>query len=114
MPQISLTSSDDDDKSYEWKKLKKACKKVKSIAGWMLSKSSTSAEDYKVFRKDLFAICEIKQQVSSSKASPSAQKGSFREVLLLDKDHHRLYKELCDMEKPLVDNGNMKCSTKPS
>ncbi len=119
MPQISLSSSDDGDKYYEWKKPKKACKKVKSIAGWMLSKSSMSAEDYKVFRKDLFAICEIKQQVSSSKASPSAQKGSFqegsfREVLLLDKDHRRLYKELCDMEMPLVDNGNMKCSTKPS
>jgi hypothetical protein len=32
MSQISLTSSDHDDKSYEWKKLKKACKKVKSIA----------------------------------------------------------------------------------
>jgi hypothetical protein len=24
-------------------------------------------------------------------------------------DHQRLYKELCDMEMPLVDNGNMKC-----
>jgi len=30
MPQISLKSSDDDNKSYEWKKLKKACKKVKT------------------------------------------------------------------------------------
>jgi hypothetical protein len=72
-----------DDKYYEWKK-------VKSIM-------------------DLLAVCDqVKQQVSSSKASPSAQKGSFREVSLSDKYHHRLYKELCGMEMPFVDNGNMK------
>jgi len=46
--------------------------------------------------------------VSSSKASPSAEKGSFREVLLSDKHHCKLYKELCDMEMPFMDNGNMK------
>jgi len=29
-------------------------------------------------------------------------------VLLSDKHHCKLYKELCDMEMPFVDNGNMK------
>ena len=108
MPQILLLSLDED-KYYEWKKVKKACKKVKSIMAWMLSMSSMSVEVVKAFRKDLLAVCdEVKQQVSSSKASPSTQKGSFREVLLSDKHHCRLCKELCDMETPFVDNGNMK------
>jgi hypothetical protein len=49
MSQISLSFSDDNDKAYEWKKLKKACKKVKSIAAWMLHKSSVSEDDCKVF-----------------------------------------------------------------
>jgi len=76
---------------------------------WMLSKSSVSAEVVKALRKDLLAVCDqVKQQVSSSKASPSAEKGSFREVLLSDKHHWKLYKELCDMEMPFMDNGNMK------
>ncbi len=43
MLQISLSSLDED-KYYEWKKVKKACKKVKSIVAWMLSKSSMSAK----------------------------------------------------------------------
>jgi hypothetical protein len=109
MPQISLTSSDNDDKSYEQKKLKKACKKVKSIVDWMLCKSSVSAGDCKAFWKDLKTICfQVKHKASSINTSPSVLKGSPREVLLLDKDHCRLYKELRDMEMPLVDNGNMK------
>jgi adenine-specific DNA methylase len=78
-------------------------------AGWMLCKSSMSVDDCKAFRKELFIIChQVKHKPSSIKASPSIQKGSSREVLLSDKDHQRLYKELCDMEMPLVDNGNMK------
>jgi hypothetical protein len=85
--------------------LKKACKRVKSIAAWMLRKSSVSAEDHKAFRKELNTI---KQKPSSISTSPSVQKGSQGNVLLSDKDHQRLYKELCDMEMPLVDNGNMK------
>jgi hypothetical protein len=109
LSQISLTSSDDD-KSYERKKLKKACKKVKSIAAWMLRKSSVSADDCKAFWKDLNTICiQVKQKPSSKSTSPSVQKGSQGNVPLSDKDHRRLYKELCDMEIPLVDNGNMKC-----
>jgi hypothetical protein len=56
MSQISLTSSDDDDKSYKWKKLKKACKKVKSIADWMLHKSSVSVDDCKAFQKELTPV----------------------------------------------------------
>jgi hypothetical protein len=84
MLQISLSSMDED-KYYEWKKVKKAYKKVKSIAAWMLNKSSMSAKVVKSFRKDLLAVCDqVKQQVSSSKASP------------------------CDMEMPFLDNGNMK------
>jgi hypothetical protein len=107
MFQISLTSSDDD-KSYEGKKLKKACKKVKSIAAWMLHKSSVSADDCKAFRKELNTICiPVKQKPSSISTSPSIQKGSQGNVLLSDKDYRRLYKELCDMEMPLVDNDNM-------
>jgi len=89
--------------------LKKACKKVKSIAAWMLHKSSVSAEDCKAFWKELNTICiEVKQKPSSKSTSPSVQKGSQGKVSLSDKDHRRLYKELCDMEMPLVDNGNMK------
>jgi hypothetical protein len=57
MSQISLTSSDDDDKSYEGKKLKKECKKVKSITAWMLHKSSVSADDCKAVWKELNTIC---------------------------------------------------------
>ncbi len=109
MPQISLTSSDDDDKSYEGKKLKKACKKVKSIADWMLHKSSISADDCKAFQKELKIICfQVKHKPSSINTSPSILKGSPQEVSLSDKDHRRLYNELCDMEMPLVDNGNMR------
>jgi len=109
MPQISLTSSDDDNKSYEWKKLKKACKKVKSIADWVLRKSSVSADGCKTFRKELNTICfQVKHKPSSMSTSPSVLKGSPQEVSLSDKAHQRLYKELCDMEMPLVDNGNMK------
>jgi hypothetical protein len=75
----------------------------------MLSKSSVSAKVVKSFRKDLLAVCDqVKQQVSSSKPSPSAEKGSFREVFLSDKHHCKLYKELCDMEMPFLDNGSMK------
>jgi hypothetical protein len=108
MPQISLMSSDDDKKSYEQKKLKKACKKVKSITDWMLCKSSMSADDCKAFWKELKIICfQVKHKPSLINTSPSVLRGSPREVLL-DKDHHRLYKELCDMEMSLVDNGNMK------
>jgi hypothetical protein len=108
LSQISLTSSNDD-KSYEWKKLKKACKKVKFIAAWMLRKSSVSADDCKAFRKELNAICiQVKQKPSFTITSPSDHKGSQGTVLLSDKDHCRLYKELFDMEMPLVDNGNMK------
>jgi len=108
MSQISLTSSDDN-KSYEGKKLKKACKKVKSITAWMLCKSSVSADDCKTFQKELNTICiQVKQKPSSISTSPSVQKGSQGDVSLSDKDHQRLYKELCDMEMPLVDNGNMK------
>jgi hypothetical protein len=77
MPQISLMSSDDDNESYEWKKLKKACKKVKSIADWMLCKSSMSADDCKAFWKEFFIIChQVKHKPSSIIASPSVQKGS--------------------------------------
>ncbi len=109
MSQISLTSSDNDDKSYEWKKLKKACKKVKSIADWMLPKSSVSADDCKTFRKELNTICfQVKQKPSSISTSPSILKGSPQEVSLSDKNQQRLYKELCDMVMTLVDNGNMK------
>jgi hypothetical protein len=109
MPQISLKSSDDDNKSYEGKKLKKACKKVKSIADWMLRKSSMSVDDCKTFWKELKTICfQVKHKPSSINTSPSVLKGSPQEVLLLDKDHCTLYKELCDMEMPLVDNGNIK------
>ena len=98
MSQISLTSSDDN-KSYEGKKLKKACKKVKSIAAWMLCKSSVSADDCKAFQKELNTICiQVKQKPSSISTSPSVQKGSQGAVSLSDKDHQRLYKELCDME----------------
>jgi len=87
MSQISLTFSDDD-KSYEGKKLKKACKKVKSIAAWMLHKSSVSADDCKVFWKELNTICiQVKQKPSSISTSPSDQKGSPQEVSLSDKDH---------------------------
>jgi hypothetical protein len=108
MSQISLTFSNDD-KSYEGKKLKKACKKVKSITAWMLRKSSVSADDCKAFQKELNTICiQVKQKPSSISTSPSVQKGSQGDVLLSDNDHQRLYKELCDMEMPLVDNGNMK------
>jgi hypothetical protein len=68
-----------------------------------------SADDCKAFQKELFIIChQVKHKPSSIDASPSVQKGSSQEVLLLDKDHRRLYKELCDMEMPLVVNGNMK------
>ena len=75
----------------------------------MLHKSSVSAEDCKAFRKDLKTICiAVKQKPSSNSTSPSVQKGSQGKVSLSDKDHRRLYKELCDMEMPLVDNGNMK------
>ena len=75
----------------------------------MLRKSSVSAEDCKAFRKDLNTICiAVKQNPSSNSTSPSVQKGSQGKVSLSDKDHRRLYKELCDMEMPLVDNGNMK------
>jgi hypothetical protein len=110
MPQISLTSSDDDDKSYEQKKLKKACKKVKSITDWMLHKSSMSVDDCKAFWKELNTICfQVKHKPSSINTSPGVLKGSPREVSLSDKDHCRLNKELCVMEMPLVDNGNMKC-----
>jgi hypothetical protein len=109
LSQISLTSSNDD-KSYERKKLKKACKKVKSIAAWMLRKSFVSADDCKAFRKELNTICiQVKQKPSSMITSPSDHKGSQGTVLLSDKDHHRLYKELFDMEMLLVDYGNMKC-----
>jgi hypothetical protein len=109
LSQISLTSSDDD-KSYEQKKLKKAWKKVKSIAAWMLRKSSVSADDCKAFWKELNTICiQVKQKPSSTITSLSDHKGSQGNVLLSDKDHRRLYKELFDMETPLVDNGNMKC-----
>jgi hypothetical protein len=108
LSQISLTSSNDD-KSYERKKLKRACKKVKSIAAWMLRKSSVSADDCKAFWKELNTICiQVKQKPSSKSTSPSVQKGSQGNVSLSDKDHRRPYKELCDMEMPLVDNGNMK------
>jgi hypothetical protein len=87
MPQISLTSSDDD-KSYEGKKLKNACKKVKSITAWMLHKSSVSADDCKVFWKELNTICiQVKQKPSSISTSPSIQKGSQGNVSLSDKDH---------------------------
>jgi hypothetical protein len=88
--------------------LKKACKKVKSIAAWMLRKSSVSVEDYKAFWKELNTICIAVKKPSSNSTSPSVQKGSQGKVSLSDKDHRRLYKELCDMEMPLVDNGNMK------
>jgi len=109
MSQISLSSSDDDDKSYECKKLKKACKKVKSIAAWMHHKSSVSANDCKAFQKELNTICfQVKQKPSSISTSPSILKRSPQEVSLSDKDHRRLYKELCGMEMPLVDNGNTK------
>jgi len=82
---------------------------VKSISAWMLRKSSVSAEDCKAFRKDLNTICvAVKQNTSSNSTSPSVQKVSQGKVSLSDKDHRRLYKELCDMEMPLVDNGNMK------
>jgi hypothetical protein len=108
LSQISLTSSNDD-KSYERKKLKKACKKVKSIAAWMPRKSSVSADDCKAFRKELNTICiQVKQKLSSTITSPSDHKGSQGTVLLSDEDHCRLYKELFDMEMPFVDNGNMK------
>ena len=56
MPQILLLSLDED-KYYEWKKVKKACKKVKSIAAWMLHKSSVSEDDCKAFWKELNTIC---------------------------------------------------------
>jgi hypothetical protein len=82
---------------------------VKSIAAWMLRKSSVSAEDCKAFWKELNTICiAVKQKPSSNSTSPSVQKGSQGKVSLSDKDYRRLYKELCDMEMPLVDNGNMK------
>jgi len=82
---------------------------VKSIAAWMLRKSSVSAEDCKAFWKELNTICiQVKQKPSSKSTSPSVQKGSQGNVLLSYKDHCMLYKELCDMEMPLVDNGNMK------
>jgi hypothetical protein len=102
LSQISLTSSNDD-KSYEQKKLKKACKKVKSIAAWMLCKSSVSADDCKAFWKELNTICiQVKQKPTSKSTSHSVQKESQGNVLLSDKDHHRLYKELYDMEMVTV------------
>jgi hypothetical protein len=102
LSQISLTSSNDD-KSYERKKLEKACKKVKSIAAWMLCKSSVSVDDCKAFRKELNTICiQVKQKPSSKSTSPSVQKGSQGNVSLSDKDHHRLYKELCAFTNPSV------------
>jgi hypothetical protein len=82
---------------------------VKSIADWMLCKSSVSVDDCKAFQKELNTICfQGKHKPSSISTSPSLLKGSPQEVSLSDKDHCRLYKELCDMEMPLVDNGNMK------
>jgi len=82
---------------------------VKSIAAWMLCKSSVSVEDCKAFWKELNTICiQVKQKPSSKSTSPSVQKGTQGNVSLSDKDHPRLYKELCDMEMPLVDNCNMK------
>jgi len=68
-----------------------------------------SVEDCKAFWKELKIIChQVKHKASSINASPSIQKGYSQEVSLLDKDHHRLYSELCDMEMPVVDKGNMK------
>jgi len=75
----------------------------------MLCKSSASADDCKAFWKELNTICiQVKQKPSSKSTPPSVQKGSQGNVSLSDKDHRRLYKEFCDMEMPLADNGNMK------
>jgi len=78
MPQISLLSLDNDNKYYEWKKLKKACKKVNSIAGWMFSKTFMSAEDCKAFWKDLFAICDqVKQKCPLQRPLLAPRKDPF-------------------------------------